>query len=915
MRARQLLGRSAECRVLRAGLDRARSGNTFRIWVEGEPGSGKTALASWVQSVADDFDQVATCCVESESTLSLATVLTVIRGLRRFVDRVPVGYRTLLQALLGETAGTNSEALLLGAAILDLVSTAAEERPVLLVLDDWHWVDVESAAVLNFAFRRLDSDAVAIVTTSRRSPVDPAGGGQEVMHISGLSNDAAMKLLRRRGRYAPEVAESIIRETTGLPLALLEVAAELTPGQRLGDAPLPHPLPVGDRILAEYHSRISRLPLATKLAIGVVAAAGSDASAVASALTLLGLPDGVLEGAETAGVLNPTASGPTFRHPLLRTAALKELTGAERRKTEWALASTVNDAERRATHLVRSVEGPSVEVADMLESAAKTVASRMGSLAAAGIWADAARVTPGGPARLERMLRASGELAAAGRLPEAQDGLAQVLASTDDSIIRAEAMTLLTWTRLWTDPAAAAADSLAEAARVDGVAHDHARRLHSVAALCYIVLGDLHRAMTVVPDVPDVALQDVPPNLEVIAPANVLASIGRVKEANNWLPRDRVRQCMQIARQNPTDLALVTGIQVAALTLTSVERFEEAATLVETAISGARRAGRPQNLPFLLTVDAELAWWSGEWRRSEALLTEALSLAGDTGEAGFVDIIRARLGRLAAGRGDMEAGANYLSSSATHLGWQRGPAQLYRLNALGLLHLAAGNVGTALATLEALDGVAIASGLNNAVVVPYQGDFIEALVRTDEQGGAREVIARMLDHADDTGLLWPRSVALRGLGTLTDSADADGHFQASLECWPRGFEGARTRLAWAESLVGRHRQSDASALLAEAARTFEGMGAKPWADRARTLESGDGAHHGRRRHDRLADLSAQELKVALKVAEGHTNREAAAHLFISAKTVEHHLSAIYAKLGIRSRSELARIVATNRRSG
>ena len=207
-----------------------------------------------------------------------------------------------------------------------------------------------------------------------------------------------MKLLHQTGPYAPDVAESIVRETAGLPLALLEVGAELTPGQRLGEAPLPNPLPVGDRILAEYRSRLSTLPAGPKLAVGVVAAAGSDISAVVPGLALLGLPSDVLDEPETAGVVNTTPAGPTFRHPLLRAAALSELTGSQRRRAEWALANTVEDAERRATHLVRSAEGPSEEMAEMLEAAAEIVVSRMGSLAAATIWADAARLTPDGPA-------------------------------------------------------------------------------------------------------------------------------------------------------------------------------------------------------------------------------------------------------------------------------------------------------------------------------------------------------------------------------------------------------------------------------------------------------------------------------------------------------------------------------------
>ena len=207
----------------------------------------------------DGFAQVATCCVEGESTLSLATVLTVARALRRFVDRVPAGYRAPLQSLLGETAGPKVTPFV-SAWPCSTSSRRRRKSGLLIVLDDWHWVDAESALVLDFAFRRLDSDAIAVVTTSRRPPVDPESGRQEVIRTSGLSRGAATELLHQTGPYVPEVAQSIVRETAGLPLALLEAGAELTPGQRLGEAPRPNPLPVGDRILAEYRSRLSTLP-------------------------------------------------------------------------------------------------------------------------------------------------------------------------------------------------------------------------------------------------------------------------------------------------------------------------------------------------------------------------------------------------------------------------------------------------------------------------------------------------------------------------------------------------------------------------------------------------------------------------------------------------------------------------------
>ncbi len=231
-----------------------------------------------------------------------------------------------------------------------------------------------------------------------------------------------------------------------------------------------------------------------------------------------------------------------------------------------------------------------------------------------------------------------------------------------------------------------------------------------------------------------------------------------------------------------------------------------------------------------------------------------------------------------------------------------------------MFHLGAGNLGTAAAVLAELDALTTNAGVENAVAVPYHGDFIEALAGTDEKGRAREVIGRMFDHADDTGLVWPRSMRSGAWACFRAAPMPTGTFLPPSNVGPSGFEAARTRLAWAESLLRRHVQSDGSRHLAEASRTFERLGARPWADRARALQDEYGAAQERRFAEPLADLTAQELKVALKVAEGNTNREAAAQLFISAKTVEHHLSAVYAKLGIRSRSELARIVATSTRA-
>ncbi len=269
----------------------------------------------------------------------------------------------------------------------------------------------------------------------------------------------------------------------------------------------------------------------------------------------------------------------------MRAAALTQLSGSERRRIEWAFASIVEDPERRAVHLVGSTQGPSLRISALLEEAAKEVESRRGPLAAAGIWADAARVTPAGPVRIARLLKAGELLTAVGRLPEAQRCLAELLGSTDDPLTRAEAVVLMSWSRWWSEPAEAARDALAEAERVLDDSPKHAARLRSVAALCHIVCADFRAALRAIADLDSPIEADAPPTLEVVAPPDVLASVGRVAEANRQLPSDRVRQWIQMARKGPSNLAVITGLQLTAIALTVAERFDEAEELVEAASS------------------------------------------------------------------------------------------------------------------------------------------------------------------------------------------------------------------------------------------------------------------------------------------------------------------------------------------
>lgn len=219
----------------------------------------------------------------------------------------------------------------------------------MLIVDDAHWLDPSSRTALRFALRRLDRDAVLTVLASRHRPeqlgFDPT---DERLELGGLAPDAALAVLSRTGPTAPPVAAEVTAATGGLPLALVEVGAQLSAAQRVGEVPLPEPLPVGDRLLAAYQSRIGSLEAATRLALGVVAAAGSATHLVVPALAATSLSIEDLLPAEAAGVVLLLPEGPRFGHPLIRAAALGALEPAERRRVYSALAGLAADAANGA---------------------------------------------------------------------------------------------------------------------------------------------------------------------------------------------------------------------------------------------------------------------------------------------------------------------------------------------------------------------------------------------------------------------------------------------------------------------------------------------------------------------------------------------------------------------------------------
>ncbi|HEY1972155.1 MAG TPA: helix-turn-helix transcriptional regulator, partial [Pseudonocardia sp.] len=349
-------------------------------------------------------------------------------------------------------------------------------------------------------------------------------------------------------------------------------------------------------------------------------------------------------------------------------------------------------------------------------------------------------------------------------------------------------------------------------------------------------------------------------------------------------------------------------------TLARLGRYRDAARLLELLKQACDRESVPTAKAYLLTVDAEMLIWRGRWATALAVAAQASELAELTGRTALTGFIRATTARIHASRGDAEQCREDADAALTvaHLTGIRG-MRVYAHAALGLSALSAGGPEAAVAELLEADAVRRDCGLRDPATVPFAADLIEALAQAGETARARSVLAEHAGLAERSGTAWACAVMARCAALLQTNPDqADAQFAQAVRLHPPEvpFDLARTRLCWAEHRLRRGDAGGARALLSAALSVFFFLQATPWATRARAAMRACGDIPPPVAGPSLAALSAQEHNCAVAIAEGKSNRQVATALFISPKTVEYHLSKIYAKLGINSRTQLTRIVLT-----
>jgi DNA-binding CsgD family transcriptional regulator len=902
-----LYGRDAELAGIRQLVERARDGQSGALLVCGDAGTGKTALLEQAAQAAHGMQVMRGTCIESEAELPFAGLHLLLRSAMDQIAGLPRPQAAALQAAFGLADAAGADRYLTGLATLTLLAEVADAQPLLCLCDDAHWLDQASATALLFAARRLDAEGVAFVFGYR------GGGGSfredpglPVMRLGPLDDHAAAQLLAEYAAdLAPHVRDRILAQSEGNPLALIELSAALTPAQRAGqlDPRAFHvgTLPVPSRVQDAFGDQIAGLPERSRLLLVTAAADDTeDLGIVLQAAEALGASPEDLVPAEQARLIQFGGGILRFRHPLIRSAAYKSASWGVLTAVHRALAQAMSAAgqpDRQAWHLAAGVAGPDETTAAGLERAAEYARERGGYAAEAAAYERAAELSTSREAQGHRLGRAAAAMAAAGeyrragvmadraarmmRDPVAIAGLAGVRASVEFDKGSPERAGLI----LLEGAAATAADTPGPAGRllIEGVHCAVYGNDQGTADAAARMLAGL----------------DLPPEFACFVPgAAGLAHLlrGELAEGVSAI-RQTLRALPGSGAGLPPTLRHVAG------TLALAAGDDHLAHDLMTAMTAECRAeGMISQLPFAMQVLAIAEQYLGLHADARASATEALRIASDTGQSHRVVHLSAVLARIAAIEGD-EDGCRRLSAPGEAQAIV--PVAATAGTSLALLDIGLGRYDAALTRFTALSGGPARDAFITTFSLP---DFVEAAVGARREDLAAAALGRFEAFASSAGQPWASAVALRCRAQL--GADPGANFPAAVELHAgasRPFERARTELAYGRWLRRGRRRADARVRLESAHATFARLGAAPWAAQARRELRASGATPApdATGTDLATRLTPQELQVVRRAAGGLSNREIAAELFLSPRTVGYHLYKAYPKLGVTTRAQLA----------
>lgn len=899
-----MLDRHSERARLDDFLGGIRAGRSPTLLLDGGAGVGKTVLLNYLIGEAGGVQILSMTGIQSEVTLAYAALHQLCRPISNLIDHLPAPQRDALRTIFGEVQGRSPDKFLVGLAILGLLSRAAEEQPLLCVVDDAQWVDPLSAQVLGFVARRLVAEPIGMVFATRTGSDVTWAEGVSRLGIGGLPLSDARQLLRSLvpGRVDPRAVERIVDESEGNPLVLVEAARALRPAEIATGIMLSRPYRPSE-LEGHFARQLETLPPDTRTLLLVAAAEPfADPAAIARAAARLGVAQGASDPASRLGLCEP---GETvrFRHPLVRAAVYRHASPASLRAAHAALAATYDpagDPVLLAWHRSLAATGVDEEAAVELADAADRILSRGGPATAAELLRQARAITPDGDLRDRWTLMTAQAELLAGHFDGAERELIMLSARSASERLRAEAK--LVAARLAFSRSRGGAtialflDAAEDLVRIDAKAAQEAFLEAMSAALFAGVLTE------------DAGLPQVARQWQTVGgalgddPAHLMEGLSSVVLSDDAGAWSELRKSLEQYRRAAAAGISPDGLWLACVAAAAAWDLETWDVVSARHVATARDRGDFSELPIALSSRAFVPLFKGDLDAAADIVMEMDTITAATGEAvspygaiglaairGHADTLTSLVETATA---DAQRRADGTGIAIAHWG-----TALFS-NSCGQYQRAAESARKAVAlhhSLHATGGWAMV-------------ELVEALARSDKRDEAKEVASHFAALAEAGGTVWATAVLNRAKGLISDDDAAEAHFLEAL----RGLSGtaarldlARTNLVYGEWLRRRRRLSDARAQLTLAYESFASMGADGFAARALAELRAAGAS-ARPSASAPTGLTPQESHIARLASQGLTNSEIASRLFLSPRTVEYHLSKVFTKLKIGSRHELRR---------
>jgi DNA-binding CsgD family transcriptional regulator len=906
-----LRGRRAEQARIHALLEAARDGVSGALIIRGEPGIGKTALLDNAADQARGLRVLRGAGIESEAELPFAGLHLLVRSELDRLDLLPGPQRRALAGAFGLAAGAAGDRFMIGAGVLSLLAEVADTAPLLCLVDDAQWLDRASAEALLFAARRIDREGIVILFAVRDYAEALTSAAIPELELRGLDAASAAALLDDTGATLPPgLRDQLITETHGNPLALRELPSLLADrGSQLA------PMPLTSRVLDAFHHQVRSLPVTSQTLLLVAAA--DDTAELTMLMRVadeLGLGIDDLHPAESAGLVSVATGAVAFRHPLIRAAVYHGARLGQRISVHRALAAAYasrRELDRRAWHLAAAAGGPDERVAGELEQAADRAAARSGYAAAAAGYERAAQLSEDPDAATRRLTSACEAGLHSGQPDWARVRAERAFPAATEPAIRARLI-----------------EVRAGAGFGTGDLHQACELLSTGASL--VAAGDPERALWMLMEAVH-ATWALPTDRKLMAatvdqlgtldldPGDPLMSVVWLVRWGTAVPLGRDPAGFPpLARVMPVARAAADAAGPRALTRLGTMAFatgrdEECTDLAAALVTDARTNGMIFALAGGLAHLSVVQTLLGHHREALISGTEGLRIAYDTGQPLWVSYASGALAHLAAVEGDEPTCLRHAGEAGLGRTAQTGALAGTTLAkvAWALLDLGHGRVPDA---YERLRAIVEGPYRHQGAVVRCVPDLIEAAVRLGRVADVVEPLARFATWAGAMDQPWIDALHARCQAMIAPDATAEEHYLRALARHGparRPFDRARTELLFGEWLRRSRRKSEARVHLSAALRAFDELGSVPWAARARAELGASGAGvsgsgpRGSGATGALADLTPQERQITQLAAQGMSNRDIAAQLFLSPRTVAYHLYKAYPKLGIRSRGELA----------